>query len=504
MKNKSLLKYLLIILLLSIPSVFALFKSGFFTTDDGSWMIIRFSAFYEALRNGQFPVRFLPRLNQGFGYPVANFLYPLFMYIGTPIHILGFSFINTIKMIFGLSLVSSALFSFLWLRKRFENLSSFIGSLVYLYFPYHLWDVYKRGSLGEVLALAIVPFILWQIERNSLFFVSVGIAFLILAHNTLAILFLPLIILYFWFCKKSVKKILLTLLFGLGISCFFWLPALYERKFVIFDKIMVSDYNGYFIKLQDLNLIGLTFLISFLLSFIFIKKIKDKNYWLFFVASVVSLFFIFQVSQFIWPIIASYIQFPFRFISVLVLTSAFFVSYQLNVLGKKYRMILIAIYIIVLAFGARSFIYPKETTNLPDTFYSTNVDTTTVKNEYMPIWIKKIPDSLPLEKIIVLKGNAKISKPTANGNMISFDISAKNKSLVLINTVYYPGWKVNIDKKETKIDYKNSGLIQFLVEPGSRVIQVKFTETPLRLFADIFSIAFLIGLFYYCFKTRPE
>src|SRR2546421_9202065 len=39
-----------------------------------------------SLRHGQFPVRFLPRLNHGYGYPVADFLYPLFMYIGVPLY----------------------------------------------------------------------------------------------------------------------------------------------------------------------------------------------------------------------------------------------------------------------------------------------------------------------------------------------------------------------------------------------------------------------------------
>jgi len=164
--KKNLLFYIILFLLLT-PSVVALFHKGFFPTDDGSWMVIRLSAFYEALRNGQFPVRFLPRLNNGYGYPVADFLYPLFMYIGTPIHVLGFSFVDTIKLIFGASLIGSSFFCFLWLRKIFGNIQSLVGSLTYTFFPYHLWDVYKRGSVGEVLALSIVPFILWSIEKYS-------------------------------------------------------------------------------------------------------------------------------------------------------------------------------------------------------------------------------------------------------------------------------------------------------------------------------------------------
>lgn len=501
MKNKKLLKYLIIVLVLSIPSVFALLKSGFFVTDDGNWMIIRFSAFYEVLRNGQFPVRFLSRLNNGFGYPVSNFLYPLFMYIGVPIHIIGFNFVNTVKIIFGLSLISSSAFCFLWLRKKFDNLSSLIGSLIYLYFPYHLWDIYKRGSIGEVLALSIVPFILWQIERNSLFFVSIGIALLILSHNSLALLFLPIIFIYYYFSKKDLKKTLFSLFFGLGMSLFFWFPALYERKFIVFDKISVSNFSEYFINLESLNLIGLVFLLSFLLTFFIFKKIKDKNYWLFFIVSLVCLFLIFPFSSFLWPLFSSFIQFPFRLISVLILTTAFFVAFQLNFLKGKNRTILIIIYLILLVFSAKDFVYPKNFTNYPDTFYSTNQDTTTVKNEYMPKWVKNIPLTNPFEKVEIIKGEGVISTLVSNGNMTSFNVEAKEKLLVSINTIYYPGWVVKIDNKETTINYDNEmGLIQFNVEKGNHLVKVGFSETQLRLMADLISIAFFILLIALTFK----
>ncbi len=505
MKNKKLLKYLIIVFILSIPSIFALLRPGFFITDDGNWMIIRFSAFYEALRNGQFPVRFLPRLNNGFGYPVANFLYPLFMYIGVPIHIIGFNFVNTVKIIFGLSLISSSVFSFLWLRKKFDNLSSLIGSLVYLYFPYHLWDVYKRGSIGEVLALLIVPFILWQIERNSLFFISIGIALLVLSHNSLALLFLPIILIYYYLSKKDLKKILFTLFFGLGMSLFFWLPALFERKFVVFDKVLVSNFSDYFVNLNNLNLIGLIFLLSFLLTFFIVKRVKDKNYYLFFIVSIICLFLIFPISQFLWPLFSSFIQFPFRLISVLILTTAFFVAFQLNYLKGRNKIVLIIIYLALLVFSAKDFIYPKNFTNYPDTFYSTNQDTTTVKNEYMPKWVKSIPVSNPSSKVEIIKGEGEISNLKSNGNTISFNIEVKEKALVSINTIYYPGWVVKIDNKESVINYDNEmGLIQFNVKKGSHFVKAYFKETSLRLVVDFISLVSFFALILLSIKLKPK
>src|ERR1035437_9252182 len=170
--------FLILSLVLTVPALIGLMHSGFPLTDDGNWMIIRFSAFFQSLRGGEFPVRFLMRLNNGYGYPVADFLYPLFMYLSVPIHILGINFVNTIKILLALCIIASSLFSFLWLRKIFDNVSSLVGAVFYVFFPYHLFDIYQRGSVGEVLSLSILPFILWQIERRRLRWPSLGIAFL--------------------------------------------------------------------------------------------------------------------------------------------------------------------------------------------------------------------------------------------------------------------------------------------------------------------------------------
>src|SRR3989344_2018785 len=181
--------YFFILFLLLIPSVYSLFLPGFFQSDDGEWMVIRFSAFYQALADGQFPVRFLGRLNFGYGYPVADFLYPGFMYLATPLQILGLGFVNSIKIILLISMVGGAIFTFAWLSKLFDKTSALIGSIFFAYTPYHLFDLYKRGSVGEVLSIGILPFILWQLERKSVFWTVIGIFLLILAHNTLAVLF---------------------------------------------------------------------------------------------------------------------------------------------------------------------------------------------------------------------------------------------------------------------------------------------------------------------------
>jgi len=89
-KNKQKILFISVLILVTLIPIIFILKPGFPVTDDGTWLIIRFSAFFESFKSGQFPVRFLYRLNDGMGYPVSNFLYPLYMYLATPIHIVGF------------------------------------------------------------------------------------------------------------------------------------------------------------------------------------------------------------------------------------------------------------------------------------------------------------------------------------------------------------------------------------------------------------------------------
>lgn len=506
MKTKTNLLFLLIVILLTIPAVFALLNPGFFVTDDGNWMIIRFSAFYESLRSGQFPVRFLYRLNNSYGYPVADFLYPLFMYIGVPIHVLGFSFVNTIKIIFGLSIFGSSIFSYLWLKKHFNNLASLVGALSYTFFPYHLFDVYTRGSVGEVLALTIVPFVLWQIERKSLFFISVGIALLILSHNSLALLFLPLIILYMFLrfdfkkgkIKKYIYKQIAVVLIGLGLSAFFWLPALFDKQYTVFDKTLVSDFSGYFISNEKLGLLGIISLVVLLTSIILVFIKRNKIFFYFLLLSIIFTLLTFSFSKIIWDVFPfiNLIQFPFRLLSVVCLGITYLIAYQINLLKGKKIILISLIYLLLIFISAKDYIYPNAFQNYPDTYYSTNQDSTTVRNEYMPKWVDKIPQSSPSEKVTVIKGNQSIENLNIVNNKISFNFYSPSETLIQVNTVYFPGWVVKVDGDETEINYEDNGLIRFSAFKGNHSVEVKFRETGFRLFANLVSLFSFLSLIF--------
>lgn len=502
MKSKML--PIILLLMLSLPSIFSLFQSGFFKTDDGEWMIIRFSAFYQSLGDGQIPVRWLGRLNHEYGYPVSNFLYPGFMYLGVPIKLLGFGFVDTIKIILGISMIGSAVFSYLWLRRFFGAFAAIIGSLVYLYTPYHLYDLYVRGSVGEILALTTVPFILWQIERKSLFWGSIGVGLLILSHNTLAFIFLPAIVFYIlldiYISSKNKKsliyKYISLLAGGVGLAAFFWIPGIYDLRYTVFSHTAISKWQNYFVVF---DLIDYAIFSIFLFTvFIFVtKKVSISNHRLvifFLLIGMISTYFASQESWVLWKMLpVSVIQFPFRFLSITILSIAFLTAFVLSNLSKKSGIILSALILIVIFLSLKQYTMPVEHFDKGEGFYATNMATTTVQDEYMPKWVIEKPNSRPESKVIA--GHAKISDLIVKTNDLRFTAFADQRESIIINSIYFPGWRATIDGYEVPINYQNNkGTIYIPVSEGKHDVRSYFSETPVRLLSDIISLSSLIIL----------
>jgi len=423
---------------------------------------------------------------------------------------LGFGFVSTIKIILGGSLVLSALFSFFWLRKMFGEKAALIGSLFYLYTPYHLFDVYKRGSVGEVLALAIVPFVLLSIDRMSLFLVSLGVFLLILSHNTMSLFFIPILFMYLFLRKGFVKKVFVFgfLSFSLGVlmSSFFTIPALLELSYTNFSATNISNINVYF---STLNLIGGSSIIVILLSFfIYFWKRKSslqyKKLFLFFlIISVMSLVLSGRISTSFWGNLpSSLIQFPWRLLSLLILGVAFLSAYI--VAFFKNKTFLIVVLLTVLFYSSFKFLKPAEFFDKGDVFYATNEATTTVKDEYMPKWVKIKPIERYSQKIEFLQGQGSIDSLIYNSKKITFapNVSSE-KALVKVGAIYYPGWKAYVSGSEVGLSYRNElGVMEVELPKGKSQVTLIFYETPMRFVADIVSLISLTALLLFSFVKK--
>ena len=128
-----------------------------------------------------------------------------------------------------------------------------LAAVAYMWAPYYFVDIYRRGTLAEALALALLPWILWafynlhETERRGWFALSaLLLAALVLIHNSLSLFFLPLLVVYlavlgigrrWWPCLAAVAL-------ALGLSAFFWLPAIAERGYVNLTPMTQGRYDA--------------------------------------------------------------------------------------------------------------------------------------------------------------------------------------------------------------------------------------------------------------------
>jgi len=308
--------------------------------------------------------------------------------------------------------------------------------------------------------------------------------------------------------KNLFLRYLSMLMFGFGMSSFFSIPAIFDLQYTVFYNTVVSDFSQYF---ADLNLIGLPSVLVIIFTFIliFTKHIKLKAHrltLLFLVLSLISIFFAMSPSAFLWKILpVSFIQFPFRLLSVTMLSVSFLAACVIYVLPKKHKIFMIVIFLVIVFVYAMPYLKVSSFQDYPDTFYSTNQDTTTVKNEYMPKWVKKVPSSMYSEKIENLSGEEKIDISKVTPNKTVFSVFLTKESEIEVNTIYFPGWTAYVNGEKRNINYNNEeGVIRLILSKGQNDVRIEFQETNVRSLSNLISLFFLIVLIIYSlpFKNR--
>ncbi|OGH14270.1 MAG: hypothetical protein A2687_01435 [Candidatus Levybacteria bacterium RIFCSPHIGHO2_01_FULL_38_26] len=560
----------LFVLLVTIPVIVPFFHSGYFPTHDGEWAVVRLADMFRSLRDFQIPVRYSGALNFGYGYPLFNFAYPLPYYLGTLIHFLGIGFIDTIKILFAGSVALSALFMFLASRSLWKNSwAGVASSILYVYFPYRMVDLYVRGSIGESLSFALFPLLFYLaiklIEKPSYFLVlgiAVSLAGLVMTHNIMTVLFLPVWIVFiaskiiFDKKKDAAKSIIISIFLGIGISAFFWIPAIFEKHLILLSQTPIADRSLYFVKLPQLlqggggygvptdpNGFGYQFglphlAILFIAIFILLLAISRSRELAKFaritvLLIVVILFYIlllFKPSAFLWenlPLLSE-INYPWTALGILGFLTSLLAGFLCMQKYTRYIVFLLALAAVALVLP---YAKPQYFVNRGDDFYLTNEATTTSSDELMPLWVKEKPTERFAEKVEIVEGVGAVSNVYYNSKEITFDVLTEENMTVRVNTIYYPGWNAIIyapachpelarlaakrvsgsflrffgfqpqndnecGGKELAIDYSNNkGVMDLQIPSGENKVELKFSETPLRIFADFITLtSFLVLL----------
>lgn len=529
---------LFLLILISILPLVSILRKGTYESSDLTIHTGFAMSFYESLKDGNFIPRWSSQIIYGYGYPLFIFAYPLPYYLASFFHFIGFSFINSLKLILAFSFIASGVTMYLFIKEEFRNkFSAFAAAIIYLFSPYHLVDLHFRAAIGEIIAFAILPFCFFAIRKMShdmkylwFFLSALSISLLILSHQAISLISFPFIItycLYLWFegNRKKIKYIffyILSLAMGLLLSSFYWIPVIFEAKytnllttgavsFISLNQLFYSPWRWGFL-FQGPN--GeLSFLLGYIQLFIVILSIilffknkislKEKIVYLISIISLFILLFMTQsFSKIIWTnvLLLKGFQYSYR----LLLPITFFISIIAGVVTKtitqKWLVVvlcLIAISTTILNWGNRKTL-PLLTDSsilyeLPSSIAKVGQGTT--------IWVNSNnfkSNQRTVPHIEVRQGKADIQELSRNSVKHAYLINVISKTaFIKENTLYFPNWIVKVNGNPYPFSFNNSsypGIITFSLNQGSHEVDVVFTNTRIRIFSMLVSIFAFVAL----------
>lgn len=546
--KKEMIFSLVAIFIISLPVIYKLIRPGFFSMYD-DMQVIRLQQMDMCLKDGQFPCRWVPDLGLGYGYPLYQYYAPLPYYFMETIHLLGFSYIDSVKIGFAASIFFAALFFYLFAKNFFSKTISLAVAFLYIYSPFRAQDLYVRGAMGELWGAAMVPLVFYSFERVlkkndrrsfTLFCIALGL--FLISHNLTVLIFSPFIVVWIavrLFMSKKFrqlkKNLTVSAILGTCLSAFFIVPLIVERNLVHIETL-TSGYFGYlqhFLNLKQIFLsikwgYGPTILgpndeaflgigpIHSLLAFLGVAftiarfGIKNKRVYLpvtLLLTFLAGAFLTHERSTFVWKLIPTMeiIQFPWRFVMICVFVSSLLLGYFINTFSQKLHKVAAAIVILLTIGVYGSFFQPKDWFNITDTEKlsgdSYKMQLMASIYDFLPKSAKRAPDNIASDDLIVIEGEVETVSLKSGSNWFEYDVNViSDEAELAIPTYDFPGWRVHLDSMNVDTGrYGDFGLVSFSAPEGSVFISSRLFRSWPRAVGDtltIISFLFLVWLYF--------
>lgn len=546
--------FLIFLTFLLVPSIFDLFRPGIFFMHD--FHPFRLYEYDKCLKDYQFPCRWAPDAAFEYGQPLFNFYTQMPYLFGEVFLILGFSILDSIKILLGLSLILSGIAMFFLSKQIWRgNTIALISALVYIYAPYRAVDIYVRAALPEAIAFVYFPLIVLFFNKyiltkkiKFLLWFSLFFALLVLTHNLSAFMFL--IFLFFWSAyfiyinkayslipKFSVAGILIFFL-----CAFYILPLLFEshlislnettrdyyeygQHFVTLKQLLISRYFGYgssFWGEDDrlsLSIGQMQWILPLALLTLLILRKKITKYPIFVIFFLSGWFFLFLThgkSNFLWSILPplSFVQFPWRFLGLAVFSFAISLG-AISLLFKGNRSKLTALIFIfsTLLILNISFFKGSEWKNYDDQsfFQGANYQKqiSSAVKDFWPKYGSEYPTKIAPKNIIISEGSGSGKLLAKNSNQAIYKMDLKSPTAIIsIPIVYFPGWQMYSNQKELNIYPSGElGLITASINRTDQELFLKFIDTPIRKLANFLTavgLILLFGFFIYAYRNEKN
>lgn len=531
-----------VVVIFGIIGVKALLAKGYYTSHDAWHQVVRLHYFDKAIRDGAIPPGFVNGLFFGYGYPLFIFSYHLPWIIALPFTFLGFSVFDSIKAVYFIGFILSGITMFVFLRRRFGNLESFVGSLLYMWAPYHFSNIFVRGSIGEATIFIFIPLLFLAIDssfkqksKKIIVLGSFSVAAIILSHAIVSLLVLGSALLYsailLIFGKKRLvplKRIFVIYILGFLLSSYYLIPAVYFKQFTQFSARFQTQYQGHFASITELIYskwgyafsqprafdsmsfqVGIAQWISVFLVFfyLFLKRGKVKYFESNFALIVIfalSIFFILPQSSPLWSYIVKNIfpmDFPWRLLTIVVFSASALSAYLVFYTPNFFKIVISLLLVIICLYTNRNHLRVNKYTDIPLSLYLASERTTNTRDEYMPKWA----NAHTLEKLnkggeIEADNDIEILEVEKKINRLSFNYKSDSSIKFTVHLLFFPGWQVFIDNMPVDISFTEAGLITFPGVSGEHFVRVVYSGTTLTQASNLISISTLIILVIFLLK----
>ncbi len=547
-----------VLLLLMVPAILPFVQPGYFWNANDARHDAYFIFEYDrALRYGDLYPRWLPDVTFGYGYPLFNIYAPLAVMVGEGFHLLGLGFTQSVEMVFVVSIVLSGLMMYGFLATLLNPGAALVGAVAYVYAPYHLFDMYQRAAMAESFAFVWMPAVLWgvwaAVHRPSWRSVAgLGFAYagLMLTSNLVAVLFTPVVIGYALVevglkagrsLRGGIRHGVAPLaggLIGLGLSAWFWVPALLEFKYVNQAQWYGGyyDYHHHFVYFFQLfsphwgfgiSVPGPNDVISYQIGVVvyllalggvgtaFWRRHQEWSwmgrYWA--VVAVWATFLTTAASVWWWEHVpgVAFAQFPWRYLMLTVVSAAILVGGALLLPWPdgRWRYGVTLGVAVLLVLGSAAYLRVEVVEPLPEQgpvglpalmrFQASENEMTgvTAFARAIPHWSglaeimvhgKEVPTRVEFGHVQEDPG-LEVTLLEYHGHWERVLVEAKGEGHVLVfNVQMYPGWTAYIyDETGTQLEQVLSwqelgvtdpyGLVTVPLPPGRHVVELRFADT---------------------------
>jgi hypothetical protein len=545
---------LLILLALSLVAIQPFTYGKMPLTDDGTLHLYRVIALDYSLQhdNPIYP-RYSSALAYGYGSPLFNYFSPFAYYLPRTLHVLGMSFVQAWLSSMIIYTWIAVIGAYLLGSKLSNMAGGFVTSVAYVYAPYMLYDAVSRGTITEYASLAILPFVLYAFTclnqkrtRYNFGFAVISYAIFIPLHMIITLHGSILIVTYCLFlCVISIHKrssffsMILSGVCAIGLTSFFWFPALTETKYIklnaITDNLPSLDVTNHLRPLNEILALPIAIdprqlnaPIPITLSWVAIVlaifavcisyKLQDKvlrwQIWFWALVVLVVIFMNTPSSTWFWkntPFLG-YTQFAWRTLGIgslaLAVLSCLFTLWVISqITSKTAQNAIIAFFIVLMPTYAFSWTYrpyielkANSVFDAHDYERSSGEVSLSSYSEYLPIWNESSLDSLklmekwqtniPINRFFKDENpNIKILNSRWTGNSAELVVVSDDTQPLTLSWTYVIGWRAKVDGIETDVyPSQPEGLVSLQVPSGTRQIEIYLDMSPNQQFSQLVTI----------------